>query len=163
MQYWIGKILPLTVKAFHDQVNIQIRSRQGKWTTDVPTLRYYYRFFVASGRISASEGIPTSRYKSVLDLTHLTQPTGQTTTPGDSPISSRTVCGFFNIPRRALKVCVPAVLKTLKVLVREDFQSTICRCNYKGLLSFLPHGSPMTKPIESLVCGGKSSQTSWEN
>ena len=74
----------------------------GEWKTDASTLHYYYRFFVASGRTSASKGIPGNCYQSIFYLTHPTQPTGQTTTLGNSPISSRTVCGFFNALRREI-------------------------------------------------------------
>ena len=58
----------------------------------------------------------------------------QTTTPGDFPYSSWTVCGFINVP-----YCWLTGTRVVRQSLRLKLSLTICgcTCNYKGSMQFL--------------------------
>ena len=95
----------------------------------VPFALLFRTVFVEWGRTSAFIEAPGSRYQSIFDLTHPTQPhPDRPQHRGTLDSLHRTVCGFFNVPRRlrTLNVCETGV-HGFKSLSEKTW-----RCNYKG-------------------------------
>ena len=112
-------------------LNLLSKSLQSEWATDVSTLHCYVRFFVEWGRTSACKR-HSRQPLSVHIWPHPPQSSHRTDhNTGEPPVSSRTACGFFNVPRRlrTLKVCetVPMVLSPYP---RRLESLTIWRCNH---------------------------------